>query len=331
MSEEINKESLHKSITLVGELYPILENQDGKILDGNTRAASNPKHHRKTIQTKSRTEEILIRVHAHHRRRISQEETRTILLELAGEFLKSGVVTEKVAQEVVKVVPYSEGYVLELLPSEFKEGRKVEAGKVSAQLTEQKKAGQTVTIPDRGQPIRVMASSDLLECDGCKMATHITKLATLNGEDLCPICYQRRLKFPKAELKSPEPNSKPVESWEQRKAVMSPGVSKMDEAVFSALQTDKTLRDSGWHFKFQEHYCIKEVVSDVTAMKGDVEKPLFLDGDVHFGKEDRDEANRDLLRRRLGISDVLAFAYTGAYSEVKRDEIVTKIRESLKF
>ena len=50
---------------------------------------------------------------------------------------------------------------------------------------------------------------------------------------------------------------------------------------------------------------------------------------MHEGREDRDEANRDLLRRRLKISDVLSFPYEGAYSDVKRDEIVKQIVNEL--
>jgi hypothetical protein len=320
MSE--NEYSLGKSKKALGPLYPILKAKDGSIIDGFHRQNDDPDWATLTVpQIDTPVKLELARLATNFCRRkmpLTEIENRIAFL------VKNGLKPVEIAEQT----GISESTVYKYMPQELKVAGKVEAGRVGGSAP---RSEQTVSTRDVGQPIRVMSSANLLECDGCKMATHITKLATLNEEDLCPICYQRRLKFPKAELKSPEPNSKPVESWEQRKAVMSPGVSKMDEAVFSALQTDKTLRDSGWHFKFQEHYCIKEVVSDVTAMKGDVEKPLFLDGDVHFGKEDRDEANRDLLRRRLGISDVLAFAYTGAYSEVKRDEIVTKIRESLKF
>jgi hypothetical protein len=81
---------LKKSIEKVGELYPVLENQEGKVLDGDHRIEANPRHHRKTIQTKNRIEEILVRLHAHHRRRIPQEETRALVAELALELEKEG-------------------------------------------------------------------------------------------------------------------------------------------------------------------------------------------------------------------------------------------------
>jgi len=110
---------------------------------------------------------------------------------------------------------------------------------------------------------------------------------------------------------------------------MSLGVSKMDVAVYSVLQNHRDLRDAGWKFEFQKHYCIKEVVADVTASKGLVEEPLFFDGEVHVGKEDRDEANRSLLARKLKISEVSTFVYMGEYSDVKRDKIVNEIKETL--
>ena len=47
------------------------------------------------------------------------------------------------------------------------------------------------------------------------------------------------------------------------------------------------------------------------------------------GREDRDEANRELLVHRLKNSEVLAFAYVGNYSDAKRDEIIAKVVETL--
>ena len=122
---------------------------------------------------------------------------------------------------------------------------------------------------------------------------------------------------------------KPKETPEHRVAVMHPAVSKMDEAVYLALQQNETLRQAGWRFEFQKRYCIKEVRSDVTAIRGDVEQPLFLDGEVHVGKEERDEANRGILAHRLKIPEVYAFTYKGAYSDGKRDEIVAQIVAAL--
>jgi hypothetical protein len=138
VSEDLTKDSLQKSVKIVGELYPVLTNQDGKILDGSHRIESNPKHYRKIVQTKNRTEEILVRVHAHHRRQVPQEETKAMLVELAKELEKDGIPKENVTAELYKLVPYTEQYVRRLLPEMYKQPEKVEAGRVGAQLTEQK-------------------------------------------------------------------------------------------------------------------------------------------------------------------------------------------------
>ena len=206
------------------------------------------------------------------------------------------------------------------MPQELKDPLKVAArlGKTSdADVQQTVKTSDTI--------------SDFVDCDNCHMATHIIKLKALDDKDLCPPCYDRLSKLPKlAREQVSEKKYEPVkESWEHRKAVMTPGISKMDEEVYAVLQNSKVLREAGWRFEFQKRYCIKEIKSDVTATKGEIERPLFFDGDVHVGREDRDEANRGLLTRRLKCSEVFGFAYSGAYSDVKRDEILSKIEETL--
>lgn len=320
MTEEISKESLSKSEQIVGQLYPVIVNQTGKVLDGNHRVEENPSWHKKVVETKSRAEEILVRIHAHHRRRVSQEETKAMLLELAAGLEASGTECRTISAEITKLTPYSDRYIQMLLPEKYKQPEKVEAGKVAAQISEQK----------REQPMGI-------QCSCCPMSTYSPK--DWQGKLVCTSCYDKlsqgkiTLKEPKAivEKSSVEMHKyKPEETAEHRKAVMTPSISKMDEAVFLILKQNEDLRNAGWKFQFQKPYCLLEVVSDVTATRGDVEQPLFFDGEVHFGREERDEANRELLVRRLGIPEVLAFTYEGAYSDAKRDEIVAKIVEMLK-
>jgi len=329
LSEEISKESLQKSVKTVGELYPVLENQDGKILDGHHRLESNPKHHRKTVQTKNRAEEILVRLHAHHRRQVPQEETKALLVELAQELEKSGVPKENVTAELCKVVPFSERYVRLLLPQEYKQAGKVEVGRKGGQVSAEL-FHQNVKTQDRQQEPHKFLETPI-QCASCHAITHLYPelYHEHEGKMYCEKCYPEAVKR-KPVPKTPEPHTfKPKETAEHRIAIMHPAVSRMDEAVFLALQQNETLRNKGWQFMFQKRYCIKEVVSDITATKGIIEQPLFLDGEVHVGKEDRDTANRELLAKRLGIPEVLVFSYEGAYSDAKRDEITAKIVEAL--
>ena len=138
MSEEFSKESVAKSEKVIGQLYPRLVNQEGKSLDGDHRLAANPKWETKVVETKNRSEEILVRMHAHHRRRVPQEETKAMMLELTKELEQSGIPKQDIAAELVKIVPYSKRWVLMLLPREFKKVKKVEAGIVAGELIHKK-------------------------------------------------------------------------------------------------------------------------------------------------------------------------------------------------
>jgi len=198
---------------------------------------------------------------------------------------------------------------------------------------------RNVSKEERKQQLTKLA--EILEKEGVKREEMVSEIAKITPfkerwvRELLPDKYKMVERAPKeAAVTAAKPKVetrvyKPKETWEQRKAVMTPPVSKMDEAVYLALQQNETLRNEGWTFEFQKHYCIREVVSDVTATRGAVEKPLFVDGEVHVGREDRDEANRELLARKLGIPKVFAFSYLGAYSDAKRDEIVAKIKATL--
>jgi len=327
MSEEVNKESLEKSIKLVGELYPILENQDGKILDGNTRAASNPKHHRKTIQTKSRSEEILIRVHAHHRRRIPQEETKAMLVELAEEFEKSGIPKETITTELCKVVPFSERYVRQLMPQEYKQPEKVEAGKVSAELTP-----------------HIVKIQDMVECERCHVAS--SEPTVWHNHNLCPTCFDRAKLNPesydgyfrtlerKPKLPEPKGELKPrdFDSYAEKQAHMKVGKSEMENLIVEAI------RKHAAEFGFKRVWTDETiVVHQVTTMpdwnaetvNGKIVRG-YIDGEVHVGRRDRDEELRGLLRKVKPCDLILAVDVKGK-SERMVEEKLMEIKEALKW
>lgn len=347
MSDELDEntvELLKRSVEQQGELLPVIKDQDGNILSGRHRKAANPKWRETTIMVTDELDRLLKIIHFNVQRRPSQEETARRLLQIAEILESRGVVKSEIVQNIIKLVPYSERYVGMLLPSEYK--RKYEKKEIAEPVVPQT-ASTTQDMPPRPP-----AAQHPVKCDLCPIGTGTWFPYRLkDGRTLCPVCFKYlwdngevteadllkedevptvqipKEKKPTTEVKEYKP---PKETAEFRRALMHPGVSKMDEAVYLALQQNETLRQAGWHFTFQKRYCIKEVVNDVTAEKGDVEKPLFLDGEVHVGREERDEANRDLLARRLKIPKVLAFTYKGAYSDVKRDEIVAKIVEALK-
>lgn len=312
---EMSPESLQKSIKTAGELYPILENQEGKILDGNHRAQSNPKHHRKTIQTKNRAEEILVRLHAHHRRQVPQEETKALLVELAQELEKGGMPKENVTTELCKIVPFSERYVMELMPQEYKQPEKVEAGQRGGQ-TSAALAHQTVTI------------QDIVSCDRCHVSTSTP--VEWNNHQLCEQCHKKALANPDTFNsyfnylgKKPEPKpvlttntARPLEKWEERKAHMSPQHSKMEGIVIASLI------ESGVTGIIQDrHFCVQETIPDIYLPAQNL--AIYLDGEVHNGKQDRDEQLRELLTKRHGVQ-VLSYSYDST-SQKEVDRVTKEI------
>lgn len=113
---------------------------------------------------------------------------------------------------------------------------------------------------------------------------------------------------------------KPKETWEQRKAVMAPPVSKMDESVFLALN------QRGVYPEAQKQVCIKYVVPDLWFELPDRALAVFLDGPVHEGREERDMANRELLAKR-GV-EVLEISYKAPTKE-ETETIVEKVMAAL--
>ena len=310
MSEEFSKESLGKSEKVIGQLYPRLVNQEGKSLDGDHRFAANPKWEKKVIETENRSEEILVRMHAHHRRRVPQEETKAMIKDLAKELEKAGIKKEDVATELVKITPYVQRYVLQLLPIEYKKPEKVKAGKISAEITEQK-----------------AMLAGLVECDRCHMANRETE--EYKGDTLCPRCLKlakhkperSRVQIPPGPDKVTTSIIKPKLSWKDRKARMQMPVSKMEEAVRIKLE------EKGLHPETDREFCLQSTKPDYYFPNKNL--AIFLDGaDVHRKRQDRDQALRELLTKRHNVK-IVSLTYT-AYSEAQKDEIVNRIMEATK-
>jgi hypothetical protein len=320
MSEDYD---LKVSIKNMGVLVPIIKNKrTGHTVDGKHRSDIDPEAPVYEIDIPEELEPLARLAINRCRRDADQneEEWRDILGKVVG-------IQGKKPQEIADQTGISLSTIYRHLPQEMKpSGEKISEGLTKA-YDVARQAVATTTLNSKTSD----TMSNLVECDNCHMATHIIKMKALDDKDLCPACFNRLSKLPKVTREQvSEKHSEPVkESWEQRKAVMTPSISKMDEQVYLVLQNNKVLRDAGWKFEFQKHYCLKEVISDTTATKGDVEKPLFFDGDVHIGKEDRDDVNRGLLARRLKSAEVLTFAYSGEYSDVKRDMMASKIEKSL--
>lgn len=259
--------TLQKSRRIIGEVNPIVIDYDNEVLSGQHRKEAGWLTTHK-IDTRKLAEKWgvsplmakdMMRLHMNVQRKVSREETKTILLRMATTFEKQGVPQEKIAAKVAEKVPYTHQYVLQLLPDKYKQVKF--APKSEVKLV---------------SPLR-----------------------------------------PKVEVKE----YKPKETWEHRKAVMSPPVSKMDEAVYLALQ------QKGVPVEFQKQFCIQSTTPDLYFPRHNL--AVYIDLiKLHQKREIKDEALREFLSKRHKIH-VLAIPYEG-YSDSEVKKILGSILEALK-
>lgn len=122
-----NIKMLKKGREVLGELYPILKDGDGEIIDG---------FHRNlagfvtevTLHPKSKFEKDLIRFWANHRRDITKSERRDEVVRLAKD-LEKDIPKEEIASTLANSLPFDESYILMLLPLEYKQKQQVKAAK----------------------------------------------------------------------------------------------------------------------------------------------------------------------------------------------------------
>jgi len=314
-------EQLKKSRTVVGEYSPVIVDFDGEILSGRHRKEASWER-TETIDSRAIAEKLgvtvaiakeVVRMHFNLQRKPSREETQESLLKIAKELELKGVSKENIASEVAKLVPYSHAWVWELLPLEYKQPKKVEAGKIGAQVVEQKKVIEVPTA---------------VQCSYCPMGTPYPK--DWNGQLVCPSCFDKlsRGEITLKPIREKSESKEKTTRVEKRvyesgtwKETMEQPVSRMDEAVRDELQRLDV------PYKFQEPVCIKTVVPDIIIMKGDKPLAVFLDGEVHLKREDVDTENRELLTKR-GFR-ILQLKYD-AFTEEQKKAIVSSIMDIIK-
>ena len=143
------------------------------------------------------------------------------------------------------------------------------------------------------KPSEICPVSPLRECAQCHMASRDT--TDYKGETLCPSCLTEV--HYKPDKKPVEPAIvttsiiKPKDTWEQRKAQMQVPISKMETAVLIKLE------QKGLHFETQKEFCLQRTFADYYSLKHNL--AIYLDGEVHRGREDRDEAIREQLTNAM--------------------------------
>lgn len=112
---------------------------------------------------------------------------------------------------------------------------------------------------------------------------------------------------------------KPKESWEHRKAVMTPQHSKMEDALRHKLA------EKGFNPIVDYEICIQSTTPDFYFV--DKRLAIYIDGPVHKGHEDRDDLIREQLTKRHGIR-VVSINYE-SFTQQETERILTQILEAI--
>jgi hypothetical protein len=116
----------------IGEVYPIIVDKEGKIIDGWHRLEASPDWTKKVVDPKNRYEEALIWFAAHERRQTEKKEIQVKFITMAEELIKQGVDKGQIAAKIAEDTGYTLQYVLTHLPSKYKLEEKRAAGKKGA-------------------------------------------------------------------------------------------------------------------------------------------------------------------------------------------------------
>ena len=106
------------------ELYPVLLDAHGNLIDGNSRLDAAPDWRTETRENiRTRSQLWLARIIANSCRRVvSREERATQFTELAKSLTEEGLPREDMVSTISRLTTFSDRYVRELLPDEYKRG-----------------------------------------------------------------------------------------------------------------------------------------------------------------------------------------------------------------
>jgi len=144
----------------IGQLYPILVDREGNIIDGLHRHKYNPEWRKEVVVwVQSRKDFLIARAHAnYHRRDTPKAERQALFTELANIYHNEGVAIGELASTIAEALGFGEGYVRELLPRSLKLREKQKAGKLggearSATFNVAQGVTQPETLPDARVPL----------------------------------------------------------------------------------------------------------------------------------------------------------------------------------
>ena len=196
MSEE--RYDLKESKRSVQELYPVLRDAYGNVIDGNHRLEADPKWRSETLKhIRTPTQLALARIVANtHRRAISREERAEQIRELASTLTEHDEVPrEEIVVTIADLTTFTERYVRDLLPGEYKRSYTLpDKSELSSELDEAEGAGAEEfsgtapgTVEEYVEEARAYIEEhgleNILEGDPGS-STYLTKLSTLPAEAL---------------------------------------------------------------------------------------------------------------------------------------------------
>ena len=195
-----------------------------------------------------------------------------------GEPIETGELTERQARELLKAPEEKREEIL-------------------------KEASEKGEIPSARQ-IEQMVKPQVVQCAACPMKTLTPK--TWRDHTLCPSCAAKAVDDPTGILKAIEHRKggisrklepkqfKPQETWEHRKATMQVQHSKRELKIVKKLMN----ADLGPVIT-ERFFCTEGTVPDAYLPKH--KALVYVDGEVHEGKEDRDERLRQKAAERHGL------------------------------
>ena len=136
----------------------IVDDTTGKVLAGSHRKSADKNWPEKHITTKTELQRQLIILHSNCQRIPKREETRYRLIQVAKCLEKEGVPKRQIAMKVAELVPYTENYVRELLPAEYKEDQQSQAAK---KMHETRHEPKPVSEAGQKQPEESQESPDV--------------------------------------------------------------------------------------------------------------------------------------------------------------------------
>jgi len=196
-----------------------------------------------------------------------------------------------------------------------------------------------VTKEERKKQLTRLA--EILEKEGVTREEMVSELAKITPfqerwiRELLPDKYKMVERAPKKEATKKEAASmphiekprvevhehkpKPVETWEQREAVMHPAKSRLEVEAVTELMAE------GLPLEMDREFCLLATTPDAYCPSKKL--AFYIDGPVHAGREERDAELRELLWKRHGIKPV-SIRYE-SYSKEAKEQVKREIRRIL--